>query len=290
MKRKSSDFIELYNMEWTNEVSSNALTTLEQRKWNNPKRLPLADDLKLVNMFLKGKSEQLCASVSESANSSNWKELAEVSLAQLVLFNRRRGGESERLQLAQYRQCLSNDDEMQEEVASALSQFELQLAKTLKRIEIRGKKGRKVPVLITEDLLRNLNVLVENRGAGEVDDENPFMFARSGQSQTPIRGSDVIRKFAVECGAKSPQLITSTNLRKHVATVSQILNLKENELDLLANFLGHDIRIHRSYYRLPESTLQIAQVSKLLLHVEAGDLHKYKGKSLDEIHVGDAGK
>jgi len=32
-------------------------------------------------------------------------------------------------------------------------------------------------------------------------------------------------------------------LRKHVTTISQVLNLKENELDidLLAQFMGHDI-------------------------------------------------
>ena len=94
---------------------------------------------------------------------------------------------------------------MQEAVASALSQFERQLAKMLKRIEITGKKGRKVPVFVTEDLLRNFNVFVESRGAGEVDDKNPFTFAKSGQSLSPIRCSDVMRKFAVECCAKNPQ-------------------------------------------------------------------------------------
>ena len=30
-----------------------------------------------------------------------------------------------------------------------------------------------------------------------------------------------------------------------------MLNLKENELDLLAKFMGNDIRIHREFYCLP---------------------------------------
>jgi len=42
--------------------------------------------------------------------------------------------------------------------------------------------------------------------------------------------------------ATEPSTMTSTN---DVATVSQILNLKDNELDTLAQFLGHDIRVHR---------------------------------------------
>jgi len=55
-------------------------------------------------------------------------------------------------------------------------------------------------------------------------------------------------------------------LRKHVITISQVLNLKENELDidLLAQFMGHDIRVHREFYRLPLDVLQTAEVAKIL--------------------------
>jgi len=47
--------------------------------------------------------------------------------------------------------------------------------------------------------------------------------------------------------------------------MSQILNLKKNELDQLAQFMGHDIRIYREYYRLPNDVVQAAQVVKVLL-------------------------
>ncbi len=46
------------------------------------------------------------------------------------------------------------------------------------------------------------------------------------------------------------------------------MNLKNNELNQLAKFLGHDIRVHREYYRLSENTIQLAKVSKLLLSLE----------------------
>ena len=46
------------------------------------------------------------------------------------------------------------------------------------------------------------------------------------------------------CGAERPEALKSTNLRKHVATSSQLLNLENNELDVLAKFMGHDIRTH----------------------------------------------
>lgn len=76
----------------------------------------------------------------------------------------------------------------------------------------------------------------------------------------------------------------STHLRKHVATLSQILNLKNHELDQVADFLGHDIHVHREYYRLPEATTQLAKISKLLLAMEKGSLTNLD-KSLEEIDI-----
>jgi hypothetical protein len=87
------------------------------------------------------------------------------------------------------------------------------------------------------------------------------------------------------CGAESPESLRSTKLSKHIATVSQVANLKDNELDLLAQFLGHDISVHREFYRLPLDVLQTAKVAKLLIAMENGQQLKLTGKTLDEIHV-----
>ncbi|AWP13761.1 Hypothetical protein SMAX5B_021110, partial [Scophthalmus maximus] len=62
--------------------------------------------------------------------------------------------------------------------------------------------------------------------------------------------------------------------------------MTDTDMDQLANFLGHDIRIHREFYRLPEKTLQLAKVSKLLMALEQGRLAEFHGKNLDEIVIG----
>jgi len=75
--------------------------------------------------------------------------------------------------------------------------------------------------------------------------------------------------------------------RKQIAISSQLLGLK----DVLAQFLGHDIRTHREYYRLPNETMQLAKLSKLLLMMDQGTLVEQSGKTLDEILVNmDVGK
>lgn len=90
--------------------------------------------------------------------------------------------------------------------------------------------------------------------------ENLYLFARPG-FDTRLRGSVCIHELAKNCGAQRPEALSSTKLRRQLATLSRVLNLNDTEQDLLADFLGHDIRVHRKFYRLPEGTLQLAKIS-----------------------------
>ncbi|XP_071944678.1 uncharacterized protein [Antedon mediterranea] len=74
-------------------------------------------------------------------------------------------------------------------------------------------------------------------------------------------------------------LIRSTKMRKYIATVSQILNLKESQLDWLADHLGHSINVHRDYYRLSTPTIELTKVAKLLIAIDNGNVGKFVGKS-----------
>ena len=115
-------------------------------------------------------------------------------------------------------------------------------------------------------------------------DENNYLFPVSNYGgKGHIRGTDVLRELRLKVKAQQPELLRSTRLRKHIATVSQIVNLRENELDILAKFLGHDIRVHREYYRLPEETLEVARVSKLLLASQRDE--NIAGKRLEDINI-----
>jgi len=79
--------------------------------------------------------------------------------------------------------------------------------------------------------------------------------------------------------------ITSTNMRKYVATVSQLVDMNETEMGWLARHMGHDIHIHKEFYRMQESTLEIAVVGNLLLAIDEGRAHKFKGKNLRDIKI-----
>lgn len=139
-------------------------------------------------------------------------------------------------------------------------------------------------MLLNKTVQTQINLLLETRTAAGIAADNAHLFARRN-SLFPYRSSDCLRKFANECGAKNADALTSTKLRKHIATMSQVLSLRRHELDLLANFLGHDVRVHREFYRLPEQTLQVAKVSKLLIAMEHGETVNLQGRNLDNVSV-----
>lgn len=70
-----------------------------------------------------------------------------------------------------------------------------------------------------------------------------------------------------------------------MATTTQVTNFSENEADGLAKFLGHDIRVHRDFYRLQENVFVCAKLSKVLVAIDKGQVDKIKGKTMDEIEL-----
>ncbi|KAK7473594.1 hypothetical protein BaRGS_00035141 [Batillaria attramentaria] len=72
-------------------------------------------------------------------------------------------------------------------------------------------------------------------------------------------GHRCLREAVQHSGAKNPQDITSTKLRQHLATVTQLLNLNGHELEQVCGFLGHNISVHGEYYRLPQDSYQLAK-------------------------------
>jgi len=174
-------------------------------------------------------------------------------------------------------------------VKESLQPLEQELCKRLDLVYVKGKRGNKCPILLTKETKEAIEVIIAKRSDVGVNEENHYIFGVPTRgSLRYLRGNDCIAAALTRCnGLKCPNGIKSTKLRKFVATVSQIVDLKENELDWLAKHMGHDINVHRQYYRLQESTLELAKVSKLLLAVDSGRASQFAGKKLDEIAVED---
>ncbi len=146
-------------------------------------------------------------------------------------------------------------------------------------VYIKGKRGRKVPVIMTKEIVKAIEALISTRNSVGVAPENKFIFAApTGGSLKYLRGPDCLSAVVNHLDMENPAAIKSTKIRKYVATVSQIIDHTESELEWLARHMGHDLSVHREYYRLHDHTLELSKISRLLFEVDQGNAGRWQGK------------
>ncbi|XP_041825546.1 uncharacterized protein LOC121629815 [Melanotaenia boesemani] len=278
-EKKAKKFKELLDTSWSTYVSTNAHSTIEQRKWGKEDSVPLTEDIVTLQNYLRKAENEAMAELRERVSTTAYKKLSESLLAQIIVFNKKREGEASRLTLETY--LNTNTGQMNKDIYETLSPVEKQLSQRLTHLVTRGKRGRKVPILLLERTKASLDFLIKKRREVGILEENPFLFARLGTT-TNLRGCDCLRRFAEESKAKNPELLRSTKLRKQVATLCQLLNLDSQELEQVARFMGHDIRVHCDYYRQTDKTFQVAKIGKLLFAMEHG-AESLKGRTLQTL-------
>lgn len=290
-RQNCEDFIQIYQSKWNEDISSVALRSLSEAKRNNIKAIPLSDDIALLSNHLNSESSKTKEKLENAKDTfeikANWERLEQITLTQIIMFNRRRQGEASKMTVEDY--IKGKDQRHSNDVLRNLPKFEKGLCEQLCRIEIVGKRGRTVPVILTSTMKEAIDSLLKFRDKVGIHEKNSYMFPRTNcGSLEHIRGSDCLREAVTEIPLQQPDLIRSTALRKHIATMTQLHNMKDNELDVLAQYMGHDIRIHREHYRLPSATVQVAKVAKFLISMENGHVLTEEEKNDDTVCEEDA--
>jgi len=214
-----AQFMKVCDRQW-NVVSAVAARNLSDRKRSGILYLPLTADVVKLTQYLSVEANKQAAILG---NTDAYYSLTQLLLAKLILFNRKRQGEVSKATVEDWQKRGKADPNC--DASAALTEFERTLLKILERMEIRGKRGRTVPILLTTEVTVWLSKLVECRPL-HITAESPFLFATNAV-ESHYRGSDAL------CGANKPELLTSTKLRKHVASMAQVPGLQQGELPVL---------------------------------------------------------
>lgn len=226
---------------WNLEISSVANQTLKEKQWKKPTIIPLTSDIQKLNKHVRAVAKMCIEGLEYNENDKElFNNLQKCCYTLLITFNRRRIGELERLLLENYLQ--ESSTVLTEEFQESLSETEKILLKNYKRIRIRGKRHKPVPVLVPKEIQDYISILIKIRNSF-IPTTNVFLFAKVNKDSC-IDGYSALRNFAINCGAEYPQALTSCKLRKHIATISQVYQLDTNEVGQLASFLGHTLRTH----------------------------------------------
>jgi len=96
-------------------------------------------------------------------------------------------------------------------------------------VNVVGKRSRPVPVLLTADMMQAMDGLQDTRSRCGVPQHNPFVFALPG-AKGHLNFFNVLRRVSVKAQLKKPHLLTTTRMRKHLATMAQVTELWQNPL------------------------------------------------------------
>lgn len=196
-----------------------------------------------------------------------WKSLCEATLISVMIFNRRRAGEIERITLSDF-QCQEAID-VNSDLFRQMSTEHRNHAQNFVRLTLRGKLGRTVPILLKSFLIRSIELILKFRHQAGVHPNNEYIFSipnttNNGVKKPYLRACELLRLFSQECGASFPSTLRGTTLRKHIATHIAMLGIEEDQVSDLANFMGHSKQIHKDIYRIPVTVRDVTNVSRLL--------------------------
>ncbi|XP_071647548.1 uncharacterized protein [Temnothorax longispinosus] len=270
-KKLAKDFLKLLVVDIGTSVNKTVIETQSAQKRHKKINLPSIHDIQKLYKHLEQVRTEAYMELEKSFSYKNWVSLAEATLTSIHVFNRRRAGEMERVLINDFKNCEKINEDMYTDIYTSLSEQNQKIAQNYSRFCIRGKLGRTVPVLLTNELLKCINLILQLREKAEVPKKNPYVFGLPGYNKNRyryLRACLLMRKFAQECNANESSSLRGTILRKHVATHCIQLNLTDIDVSDLATFMGHAEKIHREHYRQPLASRDILKISQYLEAVQ----------------------
>ncbi|KAF5274173.1 hypothetical protein FQR65_LT17063 [Abscondita terminalis] len=154
-------FLSLLNVTFPAALGKTAVENRLEHQRHKFVELPSREDVKKLVSYLREQRRNWFLKVRKGVANLNYavKQLASFTLVSLMVFNRRRPGELERITLKDF-SCLKSAQSLSSESGY---QEESNFTKRYKRFVIRGKLNRTVPVLVDFQLAECMNLIIANR-------------------------------------------------------------------------------------------------------------------------------
>ena len=285
LEDKCKRFNKLFEGEWADRVSLKNRKRLHDRKLNKKLVMPSSEDVTKFCDRLEADSNKRHEEFKKEPGIVKGRKLAEAVLAEIIAFNMRRGGEASRIELKTYVDEAATwvNRDFNNEMYCSLNENQKANAQLHFLVKIIGKCGTHVPVLLTYKMKEKVDTLVEKRDQLGIPKNNIYLFGIPGYN-THLKAWDVIRKF---CEVYQVTNLTSTSLRKYLATSCQALNFSDKDVGHLARHLGHTKAVHERHYRQHLDVIEIGKIATILHACQRGVLHKQREATLDTMETVD---
>ena len=128
MESEVNDFYTLLRDEWTDNISSPALQTLQERKLTRTVSLPTTSDLKILHTSATEAIAKEMKDLRDCPCPKTWQALSNTLYVMITIFNKRRVGEVARVKVKNFENRCADADH-NEDLLESLSPLEKQLVK-----------------------------------------------------------------------------------------------------------------------------------------------------------------
>ena len=211
-------------------------------------------------------SNQLTVIMEGKVDKSRFCWLRSLIVSRLTLFNARRGDEPSRILLSQWDDALHGVWLPQDQVETIDDEAEKYLTGRFKLAYIHGKGKKFVPVLIPDDMVKAVNILVEDRQLYGIQSDNHFLFpTKNGVSH--CSGWHAVRDVCQKAGIAP---INATDQRHYVSTIYASLDMSAEDRKVYLRHMGHEESTSVLNYQTPFGFKELRIMAPLLTKIDQG--------------------
>ncbi|XP_057303145.1 uncharacterized protein LOC130640517 [Hydractinia symbiolongicarpus] len=124
---KAQKFQKIFQSEWSVRISSASLRSLADNRFNKDDILPLTSDLLLLKSYCDKRLQEVLKEIKITPSRDLWRELADIILTRVTVFNKRRGNEPSSILLSRYTSRNSRSNVVHGDILETLSTLEKKL-------------------------------------------------------------------------------------------------------------------------------------------------------------------
>ncbi|XP_018372557.1 PREDICTED: uncharacterized protein LOC108767291 [Trachymyrmex cornetzi] len=177
-KKLIKDFLKLLTVDGRTSINTTIAETqlIHNNKRHTKIQLPSLEDIKTLYKHLKNKRVETYIALKQSFSINNWLSLAEATLITVHIINKRQVNEIERVLIEDFRNYKKLNKNMYSNIYTSLSTQNRKIAERYIRFYVRGKLGRRLPILLSHDLFECINLILKFREEAKVSKKNPYVF------------------------------------------------------------------------------------------------------------------
>ena len=244
--------------------SRQTCVTSSLEKARKPSSLPDETTLQELKCFMTPEIKY----VQNNYNIKDYVWLRSLVVARLTLYNARRGEEAARMLQSEWEDASKGIWVPEEQVMKITDPAEQFLLGQYRLAYLKGKGRKYVPVLVPVDLIDPIDILIRDRNAFGVKEENVFLFAtKNGDSH--CSGWHAVSEVCQRANIKLP--VNATKMRHRISSIFASLDMNSKDQKIFLDHMGHDMNINKDNYQCPPGVQAVCVMGKMLSNADKGN-------------------